>query len=144
MNMSIKKLILVTVFGCLLSTNLVAQVLHLYGGEDHDVYLGCLNCNNYNANSVWNAYGEYGNRYNSNSIWNMYGTYGNEYSSNSPWNKYTPYPPIVVDKDGEFYGYFTINEYKSERADFQLALIMYQYHELIRDDVSKWYKKIFK
>lgn len=60
------------------------QTLHLYGGPNHDVYLGCLNCNNYDSNSIWNTYGNYGSVYNSNSIWNKYGTYGSEYNSYSP------------------------------------------------------------
>lgn len=118
--------------------------LHIYGGKDHDVYLGCLNCDNYNTNSIWNAYGTYGSSYNSKSIWNSYGSYGGEYSSASPFNSYASYPPVIVDKDGGFYGYFTINEYKTQRADFKLALIIYKFHELIGEDVSKWYENIFK
>ncbi|MBK9271896.1 MAG: hypothetical protein IPM48_09875 [Saprospiraceae bacterium] len=120
------------------------QTLHLYGGQNHDVYLGCLNCSNYDQNSIWNDYGKYGNNYNSNSIWNDYGTYGNEYNSNCPWNAYGSNPPVVVDKEGNFYGYFTVNEYKAKRADFELALIIYKYYDSIRDDVSKWYDKIFQ
>ena len=118
--------------------------LEIYGGKDHDVYLGCLNCDSYNSNSIWNEYGTYGSSYNSKSIWNEYGSYGSEYSSTSPFNSYASDPPVIVDKDGGFYGYFTINEYKSKRANFELALTIYKYYDLIRDDVSKWYDKIFK
>lgn len=118
--------------------------LHIYGGRDHDIYLGCLNCDSYNSNSIWNAYGTYGSSYNSKSIWNSYGSYGSEYSSTSPFNSYASYPPVIVDKDGNFYGYFTTNEYKSQRADFNLALTIYKYYDLIREDVSKWYQKIFR
>jgi len=60
------------------------QTLHLYGGENNKQYLGCLNCNNYDSDSIWNEYGTYGSSYNSNSIWNEYGTYGNKYNSYSP------------------------------------------------------------
>lgn len=127
-----------------LSVVATSQTLHLYGGENHDVYLGCLNCDSYNQNSIWNTYGKYGNSYNSKSIWNAYGTFGNQYNSYSPWNAYLNNPPVVVDKEGNFYGYFSINAYTSQRADFELALIIYKYHELIRDDVGKWYTKIFE
>ena len=120
------------------------QTLHLYGGSGHDVYLGCLNCDSYENSSIWNEYGTYGSSYNSNSIWNEYGTYGSEYGTYSPWNEHSNTPPVVVDKDGNFYGYFTINEYKSKRADSELALIIYEYYELIRKDVGKWYGKIFE
>lgn len=93
----------------ILPVTISAQVLHLYGGKNNDVYLGCLNCNNYDSDSIWNEYGTYGSSYNTNSIWNEYGTYGNEYNSYSPWNSYGSDPPVVVDKEGNFYGYFTVN-----------------------------------
>lgn len=126
------------------ATTTFGQTLHLYGGKNHDEYLGCLNCDKYSSNSIWNAYGTYGSKYNSNSIWNAYGTYGSKYNSYSPWNSYSNDSPVIVDKEGNFYGYFTINKYRSKRADFDLVGILYEYHELIRDDVAKWYDKIFK
>jgi hypothetical protein len=124
--------------------SLTAQTLHLYGGQNYRVYLGCLNCDKYNSNSVWNEYGNYGNKYSSTSIWNSYGDYGGKYNAGSPWNAYASYPPAVVDSKGDFYGYLTVNKYESERANFQLALIIYEFYELIPDGVSKWYEKIFE
>lgn len=145
LKMKIMKKILLTAFLSLVISALVqGQTLHIYGGNNHDVYLGCLNCNKYDKNSIWNAYGTYGSKYNSNSIWNAYGTYGSKYNSASPWNSYSNDPPVIVDKDGGFYGYFTTKKYKSKRADFDLVEVLYEYHELIRDDVSKWYDKIFE
>ncbi len=120
-----------------------AQTLHLYGGKSHDVYLGCLNCDKYDSNSVWNPFGNYGSKYNSYSIWNRYGNYGNKYSDTSPWNGYASNPPVVVDKQGNFYGYFTVNTYKNNRAEFKLALYLYKFYDEIREDVSKWYELIF-
>ncbi len=117
---------------------------YLYGGKNHQEFIGCLNCNQFDKNSIWNELGKYGNKLSSKSIWNSYGTFGSEYSSYSPWNKYYTAPPIVVDPQGNFYGYFTLNEHKSKRAEFDLALTVYRYHDLIRDDISKkWYDKIF-
>ena len=121
-----------------------SQTLHLYGGKGHDKYLGCLNCSDVSSNSIWNEFGEYGSSYNSNSIWNEYGTYGSEYSSTSPWNEYASDPPVVVDRDGNFYGYLCMNEYKTDRAEFKLALYLYEYHELMRENPSKWYEKLFQ
>lgn len=139
------KLKIIGIFAfCLISFNSISQTLHLYGGSNHDVYLGCLNCSSYDNNSIWNEYGKYGSSYNTISIWNEYGTYGSEYNSLSPWNEYSSNPPVIVDKDGAFYGYFTLNKYKSKRADFGLALTLYEYHELIRKDVGGWYDKIFE
>ena len=85
-----------------------ANALHIWG-SDHDVFLGCLNSNKYDSKSIWNEYGTYGSKYNSKSIWNEYGTYGSSYSAYSPWNDYASYPPVIVDEEGNFYGYLTIN-----------------------------------
>jgi hypothetical protein len=117
--------------------------LNIFGGRNHDVFLGCLNCNAYGSTSIWNAYSAYGSKFNSNSIWNAYGAYGNSYSENSPFNPYSVYPPVIVDNDGSFYGYFTVNENHDKRANFSLVLTIYRYYDMIRDDVSKWYEKIF-
>ncbi|MCM1199241.1 MAG: hypothetical protein NC308_10170 [Clostridium sp.] len=95
--------------------------LLIYGGKDNKEYLGKLNASRYDSESIWNQYGKYGNRYNSKSIWNSYGTYGSAYSSYSPFNDYASNPPILVDKQKNFYGYFTSNKYKPKRAN--LALI---------------------
>lgn len=126
------------------SIHVQAQHLHIYGGDNHDVYLGCLTSSPYDSKSIWNEYGTYGNEYNSKSIWNEYGTYGNEYSSYSPWNEYASNPPVIVDKEGKFYGYFTVNKYKSQRADFKLVLLIYEYRELIKENLQKWYDKLFE
>lgn len=121
-----------------------AQALHIYGGSNGGEYMGCLNCNSYDSNSIWNEYGTYGSSYNSESIWNEYGTYGSKYSSFSPWNTYSTDPPGIYDSEGGFYGYLTVNKYTYNRADFDLAELVCEFHELIRDDVSKWYDKIFE
>lgn len=104
-----------------------AQTLYIYGGSDHDVFLGCLNSNKYDSKSIWNEYG----------------TYGSSYSAYSPWNNYASYPPVIIDEEGNFYGYLTVNQYKYNRADFSLAKYLYEYYDVIRDNVGKWYDKIF-
>lgn len=120
------------------------QSLHLWGGQGNLTYLGCLNSNKYDVNSIWNTYGTYGSKYNLKSIWNAYGTFGSKYSSYSPWNIYSSTPPVVCDSNGVFYGHFTLNRYKQPRAEFQLALTVYEYHELIREDVGEWFDHIFR
>lgn len=120
------------------------KALYLYGGSGHDVYLGCLNCDAYSLKSVWNENGTFGSQYSHTSIWNSYCIYGSEYSSYSPFNSYASYPPVIVDADGNFYGYFTVNESHNKRADFSLATIIYKYHDLIKDNVEKWHDKIFE
>lgn len=137
-----KKLILALVLllqvGCVYS-----QALYIFGGRGHDVFLGALNANKYESSSIWNAYGDYGSKYSRHSIWNKYGDYGSAYSDYSPFNKYASHPPVVVDQNGNFYGYFTINRFKNKRANFDIVNIIYEYHESIRNDVRSWYNKIF-
>lgn len=138
------KRILFFIVCCIFSMHCIfSQTLYIYGGEDHDVFLGKLNASKYDSKSIWNEYGTYGSEYNANSIWNEYGTYGSEYSSYSPFNSYASYPPVIVDEEGNFYGYFTVNKYKSKRANFDFVNIICEYYESIREDVDEWYDKIF-
>ncbi|MAP81081.1 MAG: hypothetical protein CL526_08325 [Aequorivita sp.] len=134
----------VILFFCFINTIAVSQNLQLYGGADHNEYLGCIDCSNFDLNSIWNPYSNYGNKSSSKSIWNPNGIYGNEFNFYSPWNKHSSIPPIVKNKDGEILGYFTVNKYKGNRANFELAITIYSQYQLIREDVDGWYKKIFE
>ncbi len=58
-------------------------------------YLGNLNKNPYDPNSVSNPYGVYGSPYSPNSINNPYGVYGSPYSVQSPNNPYGQGPTII-------------------------------------------------
>ena len=138
------KFLLVAIAFLIAFTATGQKALHIYGGKEHDVYLGCLTCDNYDRNSIWNEYSTYGSKYNAKSIWNKYGSYGSDYSDTSPFNAYASNPPVIVDKDGGFYGYFTVNEYKQKRADFKLVQIIYKNFNAIRDNLTSWYEKIFK
>lgn len=117
--------------------------LYIYGGAKADVYLGKLNASKFDSESIWNQYQSYGSKYNTKSIWNAYGTYGSEYNSYSPFNKYSTTPPILYDKYGKSYGYFTANKNLAGRADYELIDIICENYKKIRDDVSGWYDKIF-
>lgn len=110
---------------CMVS--LQAQTLLIYGGSDHDVFLGKLNADCYDSESIWNEYG----------------TYGSEYSSYSPWNEYASTPPVVVDSRGNFYGYLTANEFISQRYSSRLVDFICRHYKQIRDDLSSWYNELF-
>lgn len=86
--------------------NLSATNLYLIGKDGQRA--GCISCNSYDGDSVWNAYSTSGNQYMYESIWNPYGSNGNQYMYNSPWNKYGEGMKIV-DLDGNYYGNFTLN-----------------------------------
>lgn len=110
---------------CMVS--LQAQTLLIYGGSDHDVFLGKLNADCYDSESIWNEYG----------------TYGSKYSSYSPWNEYASTPPVVVDSRGNFYGYLTANEFISQRYSSRLVDFICRHYKQIRDDLSSWYNELF-
>jgi len=84
--------------------------LLLFGGENHKVFLGCLNCSENDGDSVFNTYGTHGAKYSTESIFNKYGTYGSKYSSRSACSPYASDPPIIVDRQGNSYGYLTLNK----------------------------------
>ncbi len=139
-----RKILSLSILLICVSSQVNSQAIHIYGGSSHRDYLGCLNCDTYDPTSIWNEHGTYGSSYNEESIWNDNGAYGSEYSPYSPWNEYSTTPPVLVDEEGNFYGYFTVNEYKDKQADFNLVLIIYKYHEFIKDNVAKWHEKIFE
>ena len=99
-----------------LGYSLLAEKLMLYGGSDHEEYLGCLSCSKYELDAITNKYGTYGNRYALNSIWNVYGLYGSKYSPYSWRNPYATHPPVILDEAGNIYGYFTVNKYFPNRV----------------------------
>ena len=66
-------------------------------------YLGNLNVNPYDQNSVSNPFGEFGTPYSQDSINNPVGVYGSPYSNKSINNPYATEAPIVVDPDGYDY-----------------------------------------
>lgn len=91
----------------------VAKIM-IFGGVDHKTYLGCLNCNEYASDSLFNSYGNNGSSYASESIWNHYSEFGSPYSMYSACNPYASDPPVIVDQDGRFYGRLTLNIYHAQ------------------------------
>ena len=107
------------VFFLALSQPVSAQDLHIYGGPGHDAYLGCFNCPEFSQEAICNEFGK-GSEFSPDGIFNEFGTYGSEFSSSSPWNEFSSGNdvPVLVDKNGNFYGYFTINEFRSDAVEF--------------------------
>lgn len=108
--------------------------LLLFGGEDHKTFLGCVNCGRYESSSICNKYGDQGSKYATDSIWNKYGDFGSRYSSLSPWNKYASDPPVIVDNDGAFYGYFTANPYHAKRTEIPQLVALADAWEQVTED----------
>ncbi|HEX4275843.1 MAG TPA: hypothetical protein VHZ74_10830 [Bryobacteraceae bacterium] len=85
--------------------------LLLFGGEGHKVFLGCLNCSKFDANSVLNQFGQHGSQYATESVFNRYGEFGSAYSTYSACSQYATDPPVIVDQAGRYYGRMTVNRY---------------------------------
>jgi hypothetical protein len=69
-----------------LTTPALAQSPQIYAPDG--TYLGNLNTNQFDPNSVSNPYGQYGSPYSADSINNPYGQYGSPYSPNSARNPF--------------------------------------------------------
>jgi hypothetical protein len=108
----------------------------LFGGRDHTVYLGCLNCSKYDSDSIWNRFGNYGSRFSDTSIWNRFGTYGSKFNDESPWNTFGRNPPVVVDHDGNFYGYFTANQFFQKRTTIPSLLQLLDNYESVMENLD--------
>lgn len=114
--------------------------LLIFGGSGHDQFLGCLACNEFSSKSICNDFGPYGNEFSTQGMWNGFSGFGNEFSSSSPWNEFSTSNsvPVVVDESGNFYGYFTINDMRSDAVSFSGTLAkMYQYADGDLEKVRK-------
>lgn len=88
--------------------------LLLFGGKSHKTYLGCL-CDNLEPDSVMSSTGQFGpNGFHTESIWNKFGDYGSSFSDTSPCNRFGSYPPVIVWKDGRFFGYLTLDRFRDK------------------------------
>lgn len=79
-------------------------------------FLGKLNPNQYDTDSIFNKFGEYGNQFSQSSIFNKFGEYGNQFSELSPYNQFSTTPPRIY-LNGEFYAYLTVNQMLNPRID---------------------------
>lgn len=87
-------------------------------------FLGNVNSNAFDSNSLANSFGTYGNRFNPLSIWNSFGLYGSTFGLYSPWNTMTTTPPIIY-QDGVAIMYVTANSFITPRIHpNELALLM--------------------
>lgn len=128
-------------YNACINSNTNSKIL-LYGGKDYIIFLGCLNCDSYNGDSIWNNYGKYGSKFNNECIWNKYGSYGGKYGEYSPFNDGAKYPPKIIDDKGNFMGYFTSNKYFTGRREGKLADAITEKWEAIGDNILEMTKPI--
>lgn len=127
----------------IISSSLLSQTYKLYGGIDNKVFLGNLNTNKSDTNSIWNRNGTYGSHLSGKSIWNRVGIYGSEYKKFSPWNRHTTNGPLIVDNHGNEYGYMSANRAHPKRTQLVWVQWILDNKELIIKDPDKAYNKLF-
>jgi len=92
-----------------------APVLLVYGGPSpYNTYLGCLNCNEFIQDSVFNQFGTFG-PFRNPSMMNQFNTYGSSFSNLSACNTFATDPPRVFDQNGTYYGTLTVNQFAINR-----------------------------
>jgi hypothetical protein len=84
-------------------------------------YLGDVNNNPYDPNSVANPYGPYGSPYSPDSVNNPYGIYGSPYSPHSATNPYTTQAPMIVTPGGKYLGRDSANPYDPDSTSNQFG-----------------------
>lgn len=85
-----------------------AYKLLIFGGDNHEVYLGCL-CEGQESDSIFNLTGEYGSDLSDNSMRNKFGPYGSNSADTSACSPGATHPPSVVASDGKSLGLLTLN-----------------------------------
>jgi ABC-type transport system substrate-binding protein len=93
------------------------ELLVFGGANSHDVFLGCLTCSQYSTESIRNTMSIYGNGSSYIAITNRFSLYGSRYSTTSACNPNASNPPAIVDRQGNFYGYLTMNPTKNPTND---------------------------
>ncbi len=79
-------------------------------------FLGKLNPNKFDSDSIFNKFGPYGSKFSNTSIFNKFSDYGSQFSAFSPFNKFTTTPPILF-LNGQFTAHLTVNSMLSPRVD---------------------------
>jgi hypothetical protein len=128
-------------FGGAVSHAQAPKALLLFGGDDHKTFLGCLNCVDTSPLSVCNDVGTYGSDISSDSIWNDIGTFGSDISTDSPWDDLSQDAPIIVDKDGNSYGYFSANSLHHDRTHIGWLVAILDYYDKT-NDLDKTHKRM--
>lgn len=79
-------------------------------------FLGVINDNPFDLDSIANSFGTYGNPFNSLSIWNEFGTYGSDFSPLSPFDDFSTTPPQIFENSA-FVAHLTTNSFVNPRVD---------------------------
>lgn len=95
---------------------------------DGKVFLGFYLQNKFDANSIANEFGSYGNTFSATSLFNEYGDYGSQFSSKSAYNNFTQTPPVIW-QNNRLQAYVTTNKMLSPRVNPKLLKVWIKYDE---------------
>ncbi len=99
------------------------------------VYIGDLNTNEFDLNSVHNEFGTYGSPYSIYSINNEFGKYGSPYSIYSANNPYTLLAPKLYDTNGVYLGKLSANKFDVESisnpASIYKNMVLQRYNTIV-------------
>lgn len=129
------------------SVGVFSQDMKIYGynpeERTYNMYLGKLNANDSDEESVWNTETRFGNKDSLNCIWNCDGAYGSENGDYSPFNEDAKFPPKIFDDEHNDYGFFTVDIDNRNRCSYDIIDIICKYHQRIARNVRKWHELIF-
>ncbi len=89
--------------------------LMLFGGIEHNAYLGCLSCYSTHRESIFNVAGPFSATTGNASLMSRDGLFGKSSGPYSPCSPYAQFPPVMVDQTGKFWGYLTTGSTKPGR-----------------------------
>lgn len=79
-------------------------------------FLGSLNPNKFDTQSIFNNFGPHGSKFAQISIFNNFGRYGGKFSPLSPFNSFSTSSPKIMSGD-RMVAYLTANKFKNPRVD---------------------------
>lgn len=134
-----KRIVSKTLLSCMLvyASAAGAAELLLFGNANQDEFLGCLTCSHFDTGSICNTFGKHGSSFSNKSIWNGFSPYGSEFSNTSPWNTFASSPPVIVDRQGNFYGYLTANQSNPKRTRIKALVQLTDAVEWVTEDLER-------
>ena len=80
-------------------------------------FLGAVVGNEFDPNSLLNKFSAYRSEFDEKSIFYEFGKYGDEFSNLSAYNKDADKPPRIIDEQGKFIRWLTVNSIFTPRVD---------------------------
>jgi hypothetical protein len=111
--------------------------LLLFGGPEHEDFLGCVTCDASEPFSIWNPESDFGSPTHPLSIWNRAGRYGSQGSPHSPWSRRPESVPVVVDRAGNLCGKFALDRSVPGRVTDGYLVWLLEGHDWIADHLDE-------